>query len=123
MYAELTVRENFIFSGKFRLPKGTPSEIIEDLADETLANLGLSRVMNSVVGDVRRRGISGGKKKRVNIGLELLAMPRVLFLDEPTSGLVSSRDQNLYTFLVTLMALLSISLLSLNRMPIRRFWL
>ena len=79
--------------------------------------------MNSVVGDVRRRGISGGEKKRVNIGLELMAMPRVLFLDEPTSGLVSSRDQNLYTFLVTLMALLSISLLSLNRMPIRRFWL
>ena len=88
VYAELTVRENLIFSGKFRLPKGTPDAAIEDLADETLANLGLSRVANSLVGDVKRRGVSGGEKKRVNIGLELMALPSVVFLDEPTSGLV-----------------------------------
>ena len=60
---------------------------IEDLADETMANLGLSRVMHSIVGDVTRRGVSGGEKKRVNIGLELMSRPRILFLDEPTSGL------------------------------------
>lgn len=88
VYAELTVRENFIYAGKFRLPKGTPNEEIEDLADETLANLGLVRVANSLVGDVKRRGVSGGEKKRVNIGLELMARPSCLFLDEPTSGLV-----------------------------------
>jgi hypothetical protein len=82
------VRENFIYTGKFRLPRGTPYIEIEDLADETLANLGLSRVADSLVGDVRRRGVSGGEKKRVNIGLELMARPSCLFLDEPTSGLV-----------------------------------
>ena len=60
---------------------------IKDLADETMASLGLSRVMHSIVGDVTRRGVSGGEKKRVNIGLELMAKPRILFLDEPTSGL------------------------------------
>ena len=59
MYAELTVRENLIFSGKFQLPRGTPLSDIEDLADETMASLGLSRVMNSIVGDVTRRGVSG----------------------------------------------------------------
>jgi ABC-type multidrug transport system ATPase subunit len=90
MYAELTVRENFVYSGKFQLPKGTSSDDIEDLADATLASLGLSRVANSIVGDVHRRGISGGEKKRVNIGLELMSRPRALFLDEPTSGLDSS---------------------------------
>jgi ABC-type multidrug transport system ATPase subunit len=90
MYAELTVRENFVYSGKFQLPRGTSSDDIEDLADATLASLGLSRVANSIVGDVHRRGVSGGEKKRVNIGLELMARPRALFLDEPTSGLDSS---------------------------------
>ena len=72
MYPELTVRENLIFSGKFQLPHGTPLEEIEDLADATMASLGLSRVMHSMVGDVHRRGVSGGEKKRVNIGLELM---------------------------------------------------
>eukprot|EP00532_Pseudo-nitzschia_australis_P020819 CAMPEP_0168291848 /NCGR_PEP_ID=MMETSP0142_2-20121227/6616_1 /TAXON_ID=44445 /ORGANISM="Pseudo-nitzschia australis, Strain 10249 10 AB" /LENGTH=897 /DNA_ID=CAMNT_0008239483 /DNA_START=9 /DNA_END=2702 /DNA_ORIENTATION=+ len=90
VYAELTVRENFIFAGKFRLPKGTTEGEIEELADETIANLGLARVANSPVGDVKRRGVSGGEKKRVNIGLELMAMPSILFLDEPTSGLDAS---------------------------------
>lgn len=77
VYAELTVRENLIFSGRFRLPKGTSNEEIEELADETLANLGLARVANSPVGDVRRRGVSGGERKRVNIGLELMALPSI----------------------------------------------
>ncbi|KAG7372253.1 ABC transporter [Nitzschia inconspicua] len=90
VYAELTVRENLIFSGKFRLPKGTSDEEIEELADETLASLGLSRVADSPVGDIRRRGVSGGERKRVSIGLELMALPSILFLDEPTSGLDAS---------------------------------
>ncbi|CAB9497095.1 Putative white-brown complex homolog protein 30 [Seminavis robusta] len=90
VYAELTVRENLIFSGKFLLPQGTPMQEIEDLADSTMASLGLSRVMHSMVGDVNRRGVSGGEKKRVNIGLELMARPKILFLDEPTSGLDSN---------------------------------
>ncbi len=77
VYPELTVRENFIFSGKFRLPKGSTDEDIEDLADETIANLGLSRVANSPVGDVKKRGVSGGEKKRVNIGIELMALPSI----------------------------------------------
>jgi ABC-type multidrug transport system ATPase subunit len=76
VYPELTVRENLIFSGKFQLPKGTPLEEIEDLADATMASLGLSRVMHSIVGDVHRRGVSGGERKRVNIGLELMVCRR-----------------------------------------------
>ena len=90
VFAELTVRENLIFSGRFRLPRGTPVSTIEDLADSVLVNLGLSRKADSIVGDVTRRGVSGGEKKRVNIGLELMAKPSALFLDEPTSGLDAS---------------------------------
>jgi ABC-type multidrug transport system ATPase subunit len=93
VYAELTVRENLMYAGKLTLPRNTSLEEIEDLADTTLANLGLVRVADSLVGDVKRRGVSGGEKKRVNIGLELMARPGCLFLDEPTSGLVSDTYQ------------------------------
>lgn len=84
MYAELTVKENLMFAGKIRLPHGTSHSDIEDLADEVIADLGLTRVSSSIVGDVTRRGVSGGEKKRVNIGLELMSKPSILFLDEPT---------------------------------------
>merc|ERR1712125_217136 len=90
VYAELTVRENFIFAGRFRLPPGTATEEIEDYADEVVTSLGLFRVKDSIVGDVTRRGVSGGERKRVNIGLELMVQPKILFLDEPTSGLDSA---------------------------------
>ena len=80
VYAELTVRENLIYTGKFLLPKGTSIAEIEELADETIASLGLARVANSLVGDVKRRGVSGGEKKRVNIGLELMKRPACVFL-------------------------------------------
>ena len=84
VYAELTVKENLIFAGKLKLPRGTPLEYISDLADDVIADLGLTRVANSMVGDVTRRGVSGGEKKRVNIGLELMSKPSILFLDKPT---------------------------------------
>ena len=90
VHAELTVKENLVYSGRFSLPKGTPLWEIEEYADHVMANLGLSRVSASLVGDVNRRGVSGGEKKRVNIGMELMAKPSILFLDEPTSGLDSS---------------------------------
>ena len=82
VFAELTVRENLMYSGRFRLPRGTPLREIEDLADSVLANLGLSRKANSIVGDVTRRGVSGGEKKRVNIGFGV---------DGKTNGLISGR--------------------------------
>lgn len=93
VYPELTVRENFVYSGRFQLPRGTPMHEIYRLADETLVNLGLVRVANSPVGDVYHRGVSGAEKKRVNIGLEVMKAPRALFLDEPTSGLVRSQSK------------------------------
>ena len=49
--------------------------------------LGIEHIRNNLVGDAEKRGISGGQKKRVNIGVELAAMPAIIFMDEPTSGL------------------------------------
>lgn len=46
----------------------------------------MRHVLHTQIGDERNRGISGGQRKRVNIGIELAAVPLALFLDEPTSG-------------------------------------
>jgi len=76
VYAELTVKENLIYSGKFRSERGTDILDIEDYAESVLNKLGLVRVQDTIVGDVTRRGVSGGEKKRVNIGIELMGQPR-----------------------------------------------
>lgn len=52
--------------------------------------MSLQRCADTVIGDnISKRGISGGEKKRVNIGIELVSSPNLLFLDEPTTGLDS----------------------------------
>ncbi|CAF4726347.1 unnamed protein product, partial [Rotaria magnacalcarata] len=50
-----------------------------------IVQLGLEKCANSVVGTEFKRGISGGERKRTNIGMELVLSPNVLFLDEPTT--------------------------------------
>ena len=81
VYPDLTVKENLLYAGRLTLPAGTTSEEIVELAEEVMASLGLRRIANSLVGDARRRGISGGEKKRVNVGIELMKKPKLLFLE------------------------------------------
>ncbi|KAF9085836.1 hypothetical protein BGX23_009341 [Mortierella sp. AD031] len=57
---------------------------------EVIQFLGLDHIIDNPIGDVETRGVSGGERKRVNIGTELVASPSILFLDEPTSGLDSA---------------------------------
>ena len=52
--------------------------------------LGLEKCADTIVGNTQIRGLSGGEKKRVNIGIELICQPNLLFLDEPTTGLDST---------------------------------
>jgi len=61
-----------------------------EFVDDVLGLLGLREIRHVQIGDERKRGISGGQRKRVNIGMEMCADPTVLFLDEPTSGLDST---------------------------------
>ncbi|KAI8847925.1 P-loop containing nucleoside triphosphate hydrolase protein [Chytridium lagenaria] len=88
MLRELTVREVVLHSARVRLPRTWTSKQIEDHVDNVLQALNLAHVANSYIGDETTRGISGGQRKRVNIGMELAAgSPPCIFLDEPTSGL------------------------------------
>ncbi|XP_019197190.1 PREDICTED: ABC transporter G family member 23 [Ipomoea nil] len=85
----LTVRETLMFSSKFQLKNSTPKER-EERVERLMQELGLVHVGNNFVGDEDHRGISGGERKRVSIGIELIHDPSILLLDEPTSGLDSS---------------------------------
>lgn len=76
-----------MFAARLRLPSSASLPEREAIVDDLLRKLSLVRAADTVVGDVRRRGISGGERKRLSIGCELLGKPDVLFLDEPTSGL------------------------------------
>lgn len=87
---ELTVFQNLYFAARLSFGNITEADL-NTLVEKTLTDLGLAEIAHLKVGNPLEKTISGGERKRVNIGLELLRAPGVLFLDEPTSGL-SSRD-------------------------------
>ncbi|XP_039552087.1 broad substrate specificity ATP-binding cassette transporter ABCG2 isoform X1 [Passer montanus] len=86
----LTVRENLKFSAALRLPKSVKEEEKNERVNQIIKELGLSKVADSKVGTQFSRGVSGGERKRTNIGMELITDPAILFLDEPTTGLDAS---------------------------------
>lgn len=89
VHPELTVFEAVRYSAKFRLPPDYSDEEIDRRVDATLAQLGLEGVRNLQIGKPEKKILSGGQRKRVNIALELVTDPVILFLDEPTSGLAA----------------------------------
>ncbi|XP_040990868.1 ABC transporter G family member 23 [Juglans microcarpa x Juglans regia] len=85
----LTVKETLMFSAKFKLREMNAREK-EARVESLMQDLGLLHVADSFVGDEENRGISGGERKRVSIGVDMIHDPPILLLDEPTSGLDSS---------------------------------
>ena len=87
MHRDLTVYETLYFAAKMRLPRDLPEQTVVDTVEHVMTRMGLANIRDSIIGDEQVRGISGGQRKRVNIALELITEPSLLFLDEPTSGL------------------------------------
>lgn len=90
LFENLTVFENLFYNGKLRYPRKTDKEIT-DLVNAVLIDIDLADKRDIPAGSPTQRTLSGGQRKRLNIGLELLSGADVYFLDEPTSGL-SSKD-------------------------------
>ncbi|KAJ1564397.1 hypothetical protein HK405_014974, partial [Cladochytrium tenue] len=90
LLSTMTVRETLLFSAELRLPESMTAAQRAARVDAVLADLGLTQVAGSRIGGFGgKRGISGGERRRVSIGVELVTNPPVLLLDEPTSGLDS----------------------------------
>lgn len=95
---ELSVFENLYYAARLCFSHYSKQET-EDLVDKVLLNLGLHEIKHLKVGTTLDKTISGGQRKRVNIGLELLREPSVLYVDEPTSGLSSQDSENIMDLL------------------------
>ncbi len=95
---ELTVYQNLFYNAKLCFA-GTSDEELHKRVIATLESLGLEQRKDLKVGSVLDKTISGGQRKRLNIALELIREPAVLFVDEPTSGLSSRDSENVIDLL------------------------
>jgi ABC-type multidrug transport system ATPase subunit len=97
--ATSTPREAFDFSARLRLPPTVTAAERKIMVDEMIRILHLENCADTMIGNELIKGISGGEKKRVSIGVELITQPSILFLDEPTSGLDSYAAYNIINIL------------------------
>eukprot|EP00535_Pseudo-nitzschia_heimii_P004705 CAMPEP_0197181764 /NCGR_PEP_ID=MMETSP1423-20130617/5951_1 /TAXON_ID=476441 /ORGANISM="Pseudo-nitzschia heimii, Strain UNC1101" /LENGTH=378 /DNA_ID=CAMNT_0042632075 /DNA_START=93 /DNA_END=1228 /DNA_ORIENTATION=- len=95
--ATCTPREAISFSARLRLDKNLSDQDIDDIVNDILDNLGIQDCADTIVGGgfLMKGGLSGGEKKRVQCGIELVTNPEIIVLDEPTSGLDSYSAQSL----------------------------
>ncbi len=95
---ELSVYQNLYYNAKLCFENYNEKQLLEAV-NRVLINLGLFEIRDIQVGTPLNKKISGGQRKRLNIALELIREPAVLFLDEPTSGLSSRDSENILDLL------------------------
>ncbi len=95
---ELTVYQNLYYNAKLCFA-GMPEEELHERVIKMLESLGLEQRKDLKVGSVLDKTISGGQRKSLNIALELIREPAILFVDEPTSGLSSRDSENVIDLL------------------------
>ncbi|KAL3536343.1 hypothetical protein ACH5RR_004804 [Cinchona calisaya] len=90
LFPMLTVEETLMFSAEFRLPRSLSKSRKKARVQALIDQLGLQNAAKTLIGDEGHRGVSGGERRRVSIGIDIIHDPVLLFLDEPTSGLDST---------------------------------
>ncbi|XP_061996706.1 ABC transporter G family member 6-like [Rosa rugosa] len=90
LFPMLTVEETLMFAAEFRLPRALSKSKKKMRVQALIDQLGLRNAASTIIGDEGHRGVSGGERRRVSIGIDIVHDPIILFLDEPTSGLDST---------------------------------
>ncbi|XP_059666171.1 ABC transporter G family member 6-like [Cornus florida] len=90
LFPMLTVEETLMFAAEFRLPRTLSKSKKKMRVQALIDQLGLRNAAKTIIGDEGHRGVSGGERRRVSIGTDIIHDPIILFLDEPTSGLDST---------------------------------
>eukprot|EP01137_Pigoraptor_chileana_P002691 Opistho-2@41878 len=94
LFPMLTVRETLMYSARLRLPSSMSRADKAQRVEELIEELKLGKCANNIIGNERVRGVSGGERRRVSIGVDMIHHPAIIFLDEPTSGLDSTNALN-----------------------------
>uniref|UniRef100_K3WC79 ABC transporter domain-containing protein n=1 Tax=Globisporangium ultimum (strain ATCC 200006 / CBS 805.95 / DAOM BR144) TaxID=431595 RepID=K3WC79_GLOUD len=102
LLGSFTVLETLQMAAKLTLPSNITNEIINERVQHVIDEMGLRVCEDAPIGDIFRKGISGGQKRRLSIAIELLSEPSILLLDEPTSGLDSSSTYHVMKLIVQL---------------------
>ncbi|GLC56908.1 hypothetical protein PLESTB_001162200 [Pleodorina starrii] len=101
-YSMLSVQETLSLAAELRLPQQMSPEARAHYVSQLVGVLGLAKAVDTRVGDEKTRGLSGGEKKRLSIGCELVGSPSLIFCDEPTTGLDSFQAEKVMATLSSL---------------------
>ncbi|OMH83246.1 ABC transporter G family member 7 [Zancudomyces culisetae] len=95
LFPTLTVYETLLYSAQLKIDSSKYDMANKrERVEEVIKRLRLTQARNTLIGDEAVRGVSGGERKRVSIGVEIITEPELIMLDEPTSGLDSNSAEN-----------------------------